>query len=116
MTQAEWLLHYNWMIALTVAVGVISWVVLILQAVFNDKRIALIGVFGGLLFSFTFLFPSIIPLLIKYSATALCVLFFVCFVIKNYRQAAVYLSATGVLLSSACGYWLYQSYQLARII
>ncbi len=113
MTAAEWLLQYNWMIALTVGVGVISWVVLILQAIFHDQRIALIGVFGSLLFSFTFLFPQIIPQLIKYSASALCMLFFIWFVIKNRRKTEVYLSAIGVVLSSASGYWLYLSYSLA---
>ena len=111
MTATEFLYAYNWLIALTVMVGVISWSVLVLQALFHDKRIALIGVFGSLLFSFTFLFPQFIPQLIKYSATVLCVLFFVWFVVKNYRKTEVYLSAFGVVLSTVTAYWLYQTYQ-----
>ncbi len=111
MTSTEFLYTNNWLIALTVMVGVVSWSVLILQALFHDKRIALIGVFGSLLFSFTFLFPQIIPQLIKYTATVLWVLFFVWFVIKKYRKTEVYLSAVGVVLSTVTAYWLYQTYQ-----
>lgn len=111
MTTTEFLHNNNWLIALTVAVGVISWSVLILQALFNDKRIALVGVFGSLLFSFTFLFPEFIPHLIKYSAAVLCLLFFVWFLIKHVKQPVVYLAAIGVVLSSLSAWWLYQGYQ-----
>lgn len=113
MTKAEFLLQYNGLIALTVGVGVISWTVLILQALFHDKRMALVDVFGSLLFSFTFLFPRFIPQLIKYTATTVCLLFFIWFVLKNFRKAEVYLSAMGVVLSWVAGYWLYDVYQSA---
>lgn len=111
MTAADFLQSNNWMIALTVAVGVISWAVLILQALFNDKRIALVGVFGSLLFSFTFLFPAVIPQLIKYTATLLCFVFFVWFLIKHVKKPVVYMAALGVMFSSVSGWWLYQGYQ-----
>ena len=114
MSKGEVLIQYGWLIALVLGIGTISWVVLILQAIFHDKRIALVGVCGSLLFSFTFLFPQLIPLLIKFSATALCVLFFIWFVIKNYHKKEVYLSALGVVLSTAAAFWLYQSYTLAE--
>ena len=107
MNQTEILLEYGWLIALSVAVGVISWTVLILQAVFHDKRIALVGVFGSLLFSFLFLFPKIFPMTVKYGATLLCGVFFLWFVIKNFRKPVVYLPAFGVIICTASAYWLF---------
>lgn len=111
MTPTEFLYTNNWLIALTVAVGVIAWAVLILQALFSDKRIALVGVFGSLLFSFTFLFPAIIPLIVKSVATALCLLFFAWFLINNFKKPVVYIAAIGVLMSAYSGWWLYDNYQ-----
>jgi len=113
MNQTEMLLEYGWLIALTVAVGVVSWAVLLLQAVFHDKRIAMIGVFGSLLFSFLFLFPQVIPLTVKYSAALACAVFFIWFVIKHIRKPFVYLPAIAVIICGYSGYWLYQTYQLA---
>ncbi len=111
MTPTEFLYANNWLIALTVAAGVIAWAVLILQALFHDKRIALVGVFGSLLFSFTFMFPAVIPNLIKYAATGLCVLFFVWFLLRNFRKPVIFLSALVVIFSGVFGWWLYQTYQ-----
>lgn len=113
MNQTEMLLEYGWLIALTVAVGVVSWAFLLLQALFDDKRIALVGVFGSLVFSFLFAFPAFIPMAVKVVATTLCVVFFLWFVIKNIRKPLVYLPALAVLLSAYSAYWLYQTYLLA---
>lgn len=113
MNQTEMLLEYGWLIALTVAVGVISWAVLLLQAVFHDKRIALVGVFGSLLFSFLFLFPQVIPITVKYVAALICAVFFLWFVIKHFRKPFVFLPAIGVVISAISANWLYQTYQLA---
>ncbi len=110
MTQTAWLVNYHWLIALTVAVGVISWVVLLLQALFHDQRIALVGVFGSLLFSFTFLFPQFIPLAIKYSAATLCAVFVLWFGLKHWQKPYVYLPALGVVMSSVSAWWLYHNF------
>lgn len=111
MTPSDFLYANNWLIALTVMVGVISWAVLVLQALLHDKRIALVGVFGSLLFSFTFLLPEIVPEMIKWLAAIICVLFFIWFLLKNYTQPAVYLSALGIVLSSVSAWWVYSGYQ-----
>lgn len=113
MNQTEMLLAYGWLIALTVAVGVVSWAFLLLQALFADKRIALVGVFGSLLFSFLFLFPDVIPLTVKYAATFICTVFFLWFVIKNISKPKVYLPAIAILLSLYSAYWLHNAYLLA---
>ena len=116
MTPAEFVIQFGWLIALTVAVGVISWVVLLLQALFHDKRIALVGVFASLLFSFTFLFPQVIPFTIKYTATVLCGVFLLWFSWLHFKKVYVWLPVTGIVLSGACAYWLYQMYQTAGTV
>ncbi|MCB1583916.1 MAG: hypothetical protein R3E90_11695 [Marinicella sp.] len=115
MNQTEMLLEYGWLIALTVAVGVVSWVYLLLQAVFEDQRIAMVGVFGSLLFSFLFLFPQVVPKTVKYGATFICAVFFLWFVIKNITHLKVYLPALLILLSLYSAYWLQKTYQAAGL-
>lgn len=112
MTATEFLQSNSWLIALTVAVGAIAWTVLILQALFNDKRIALVGVFGSLLFSLTFLFPETIPQIIKYTATTCCLIFFIWFLVKHMNKPLILTAAIGVVLSTFSGWWLYKNYQL----
>jgi len=113
MNQTEFLLQYGWLIALTVAVGVVSWAVLLLQALFHDKRIALIGVFGSLLVAFVAVFPELFSFatVLKVAATVFCAVFMLWFLLRNWNKAVVYLSVLGVVLSVGSGYWLYQSYQ-----
>jgi hypothetical protein len=114
MNQTEFLLNNGWLIALTVSVGVVSWAVLLLQAVFHDKRIALVGVFASLLVAFVAAFPQWLVMAnwLKYLAGGLCLIFMLWVWLKNWNKASVYLPVLGVLISAAVGFWLQQQYQL----
>lgn len=115
MTQSEVLITYGWLIALIVAVGVVSWTTLLLQAVFHDRRIALVGVFGSLLVAFVAVFPELtsITSVLKIAAALVCAIFMLWFLLKNFTKAVVYLSVIGVMFSVGTGCWVYQVYQSA---
>jgi hypothetical protein len=115
MTQGEVLIQYGWLIALVVSVGVICWTSLLLQAVFQDKRIALVGVFGSLLVAYPAVFPDLVPvaLIFKLFAALINIMFILWFLLKNYKKATVYLPVIGVIFSVGTGYWIYQTYQAA---
>ena len=115
MTQSQILLEYGWLIALTVGVGVVSWAALLLQALFSDQRIAMVGVFGSLLVAFVAVFPELTTFagLLKTLSALVCAVFLLWFLYKNYNKPSVYLPFVGVLFSVGTGYWLYQSYQAA---
>ncbi len=115
MTQAEFLNHYAWLIAILLTTGVVSWAVLLLKALFYDKRIALIGVFGSLLVAFLAVSPELVPFadIAKMVAAAVCLLFFLWFVLANIKQPAVFLPAIALILTLLVSYRLYQAYQLA---
>ena len=114
MNQTEFLMANGWLIALTLSVGVISWAVLLLQAVFHDKRIALVGVFASLLVAFVAAFPQwlVMAQWLKYLAGLLCVGFMLWVWLKNWNKASVFLPVSGVVLSATIGYWLHQQYQM----
>ena len=114
MNQTEFLLANGWLIALTVSVGVVSWSVLLLQAVFHDKRIALVGVFASLLVAFVAAFPQWLVMAnwLKYLAGLMCLGFMLWVWLKNWSKVSVYLPVLGVLISAAVGYWLHQQYVL----
>ena len=116
MSKGEVLIQYGWLIALVVLIGVISWTSLLLQAIFNDKRIALVGVFGSLLVAFIAVFPELTVFagILKILAAIVCAVFLLWFLLKNYNKAAVYLPVIGVVFSVGTGYWLYQTYQSAN--
>ena len=115
MTQAEFLVEFGWVIALVVSVGVICWAILLLQAVFHDKRIALVGVFGALLVAYPAVFPELVPVAVvfKYVAAGINLLFLGWFLLTQYKKPAVYLPVVGLLLCALVGYRLYEAYQLA---
>ena len=116
MNQTEFLLANGWLIALTVSVGVISWAVLLLQAVFHDKRIALVGVFASLLVAFVAAFPEwlVMAQWLKYLAGWMCLGFMLWVWLKNWNKASGYLPVLGVLISAVACYWLRSQYlQLA---
>jgi len=112
MTQGEILIQYGWLIALIVAVGVVSWVVILLQAVFHDKRIALVGVFGSLLVAFVAVFPELVPfaLFFKVTAAVISSVFLLWFLMTHYKKPYVFLPIIGLGFSLGTGYWLYQMY------
>ncbi|MFC3193926.1 hypothetical protein ACFODZ_06710 [Marinicella sediminis] len=114
MNQTEFLLANGWLIALAVSVGVISWTILLLKAVFDDKRIALVGVFASLLVAFIAAFPQwlVFATWLKYLAGVLCLVFMIWVWLRHWRKAGVYLPVMGVLLSSVAGYWLMTEYRL----
>ena len=114
MTQSEFLVHFGWLIALLVSVAVVSWVVLLLQAVFHDKRIALVGLFGSLLVAFWAIFPELVPVAVWFKAATavVCLGFVLWFLVKNYERPVVYLPVVGLLLTTLVGYRLYQAYLL----
>ncbi|WP_223787743.1 hypothetical protein [Marinicella meishanensis] len=115
MTQAEFLVEFGWVIAVVVSVGVISWAILLLQAVFHDKRIALVGVFGALLVAYPAVFPELVPVAVvfKYVAAGINLLFLGWFLLTQYKKPVVYLPVLGLLLCALVGYRLYEAYQLA---
>ncbi|MGJ8662250.1 MAG: hypothetical protein ACSHWU_01310 [Marinicella sp.] len=115
MTKLEVLNQYGWLIALTVSVGVISWTGLLLQALFHDKRIGIVGVFGSLLVAFIAVFPQWVPYadFFKVLTAIVCVIFIVWFLFTHFKKPAIFLPVIGIVFSLSVGYWLYQSYQLA---
>jgi hypothetical protein len=112
MNQTEFLLANGWLIALAVSVGVISWTALLLQAVFHDKRIALIGVFASLLVAFVAVFPALLATAqwLKYLSALLCLVFMMWFWLTHWNKVSVYLPVLGVLSSAISGYWLWSQY------
>ncbi len=117
ITQSEVLIQYGWLIAVVVSVGVISWTSLLLQAIFHDKRIALVGVFGSLLVAFVAVFPELISFVsqLKMVSAFICAVFMLWFLVKNHNKAKVYLPVLGVVFSAGIGYWIYQMYQAAGV-
>ncbi len=115
MTKSELLIEYGWVIALLVSVGVISWVVLLIQALMHDKRIALVGVFGSLMVAFIAAFPELLPFAtgFKWAAAVVCLLFLLWFVFTHIKRPVVYLPLVGLALTALVGYRLYQAYLLA---
>lgn len=115
MSQGELLIEYGWVIALIVSIGVISWTVLLLQALMHDKRIALVGVFGSLLVAFVAVFPDLIPFAdgFKLAAGVVCMLFLLWFVFNHIKRPVVFLPLIGLALSALVGFRLYQAYLLA---
>ena len=117
MTQSEVLIQYGWLVAVVVSIGVISWTSLLLQAIFHDKRIALVGVFGSLLVAFVAVFPELISFAgqLKMVSAFICAVFMLWFLVKNHNKAKVYLPVLGVVFSAGIGYWIYQMYQAAGV-
>ncbi|TDR22535.1 hypothetical protein [Marinicella litoralis] len=109
MSKEALLIQYGWLIALLLTIGVSSWAVLLIQALFQEKRIALMGVFGSLLFAFVAVFPNLGPFaaFIKIIATAICLLFMVWFYIKKFNQPYVYMPLLLLLVCGLTAFWLY---------
>jgi len=115
MTQRDVLIQYGWLIALIVSIGVVSWVVLLLQAVFHDKRIALVGVFGSLMVAYPAVFPELVPfaILFKIIAALINLVFIIWFLLTHYKRPFVFVPVIGLVFSLGMGYWLFQMYQSA---
>lgn len=115
MTKGDLLINYGWLIALIVTVGVVSWTVLLLQALFYDKRIALVGVFGSLLVAFIAVFPELVPVVVgfKIIAALINLIFILWFLFLHYKRPSVFLPVIGMGLSVLVGFRLYQAYLLA---
>ncbi len=104
------MIQYGWLVALLLVVAVSSWLVLLLQALFHDRKIALVGVFASLLVAFVAVFPELggMAKVIKAAAAGLCVAFLLWFLIKQYHRPYVYLPVMMLLLCAATAGFLWQ--------
>ncbi len=110
MTLADVMIQYGWLIALLLTVSVISWSVLLLQALFYDKRIALVGVFASLLVAFIAVFPELVPVagLTKLFAVVLCLGFMLWFFIKQYHKPYVFMPVGLLMICTLVAVFLWQ--------
>lgn len=104
------MIQYGWLVALLLVLSVSSWLVLLLQALFHDKKIALVGVFASLMVAFVAVFPElgVMANTIKIAAAGFCVLFLLWFLTKQFRQPYVYVPVMILLCCAVMAWWLWQ--------
>jgi hypothetical protein len=91
------------------AVAAISWTVLLLQAYFHDRRIALVGLFGSMLAALVYVFLQDAGKIIGLSVGVAAAVLFSLYLLRHIRRPSVYLPALTLLVSSALTIWAYRS-------
>ena len=108
MTANE-LQQFGWMLMITVSALSISWVVLFLQAIFHDKRIALVGMAGLVIGGISLAFSKTLGHILLSVSVVVSLVFVIWFLLKNFRSPVVYICAPIFILSLMAGIWLYMS-------
>lgn len=103
------IIAYGWIVTLVVCGIVVSWAIILLQAIFSDIRIAMVGLFGGLAASLAMLFSAFISELFLAIACVVNVAFVGIYLFKNIKSPVVYISSSVFVFCAIVGGWLYLS-------
>ncbi len=96
-------------LAVSGAVAAISWTVLLLQAYFHDRRIALVGLFGSMLAASVYVFLQDAGAVLGMSVALAAAVLFALYLFRHIRSPSVWVPALSLLVSSALTVWAYRS-------
>lgn len=102
---------FGWQLAFVTIGLTVSWVVLVLQAFFSDKRIAFVGVIGGALAALSMAFSAALSHFVLAAAALMCLLFLLIFVVKNIKNPIICSCAAVFLISVGAAAWLNHLFQ-----
>lgn len=91
------------------AVAAISWTVLLLQAYFHDRRIALVGLFGSMLAALVYVFLQDAGKIIGMGVGLAAAMLFSLYLLRHIRSPSVWIPAVCLVVSSALTIWAYRS-------
>lgn len=112
MSQTEFQIM-SWMLALVVCGSAASWLVLVLQAFFHDKRIGFACAFGGAAAALSMAISETLSHALLWTLLAVNLLLIGWFVWRQARRPAVYISAAVLLLSAVGAGWIW--WRLLRV-
>lgn len=111
VSEVEFLV-IGWALALVVCAGVASWLILVMQAFFHDKRIGFACAFGGAAAALAMAISQTLSYSLLWSLLAVNIGFIGWFVARYVRKPFVYIPAIVLLISAIGGFWIW--WRLAR--
>lgn len=105
--NSDQILPFAWGFTLSMTVMVITWVILVMQAFFHDKRIALIAVFGASVAALAMAVSASLSYGLLYLVGAGSIGLLLWFVIKQLYKPAMMVCTGLFCLSAILSYWFY---------
>lgn len=96
-----------WVLALSSGVAVASWVILVMQAFFHDKRIGFACAFGGATAALAMALSERLSHGLLWLLLAVNLLLIGWFAIRQFRKPFVYLPVTTLLISTGGVVWVW---------
>lgn len=100
----------TWLVAVVIVGLSSSWFVLVMQAFFDDKRIALVGFSGGALAALSMALSETLAHIILSIAAVVNLGFIAMFLWKNYKKPVIYLTSLVFVASLLGGVWLFSTF------
>lgn len=97
--NADDLKTLNLIMAIAVTVGAVSWAVIMLQAFFHDRRIAIVGLFGALLASYAYFFAAEAGQVVRMLAGIINLGLIFWFLVTNIRRISVWIPVSALFAS-----------------
>lgn len=106
MSEAEFLI-IGWALALVVCGVAASWLILVMQAFFHDKRIGFACAFGGAAAALAMAVSQTLSHVLLWSLLAINIGLIGWFVAHHVRKPFVYIPAIVLLISAMGGLWIW---------
>lgn len=97
----------GWILALVVCGLTASWLVLVMQAFFHDKRIGFACAFGGAAAALAMAVSEVLSHALLWALLLVNLLLIGWFVLHQVRRPAVYVPAVVLLLSAGGAFWVW---------
>lgn len=96
-----------WILALLVMAVACAWAVLLLQALFHDRRIAIVGLIGAVSASLLTVVSGRLATAVLLVVGVANAAFLVWFIVRHWRRPFVYLPIAVLIVAAAAGGWMY---------
>lgn len=112
MSEQEFLV-ISWVLALSTGVAVASWLIIVMQAFFHDKRIGFACAFGGAIAALAMGLSERLSHTLLWLLLAANLLLIGWFAIRHFRKPFVYIPLTSLLISATGVAWVWWRLQQA---
>lgn len=97
----------SWVLALSVGVATASWLILVMQAFFHDKRIGFACAFGGAAAALAMALSERLSHALLWFLLAINLLLIGWFAIRHFRKPFVYLPVITLFISTGGAVWVW---------
>ena len=115
MSDVEFMIT-GWALAVVVCGAAASWLILVMQAFFHDKRIGFFCVFGGAAAALAMAVSQTLSHVLLWSLLAVNIGFIGWFVARYARKPFVYIPAMVLFISAIGGLWVWWQFERAGLL